>query len=101
MTIRPASGSSRPRIWLISVVLPAPLGPSSPKTSPAPTSSEMASLARMPLRNFLVTRSTSSNTGSLREVLAAAHDPVIDALQHVIRSADGAEDADAFDRGVS
>ena len=44
----PASGRRSPTTWLTSVVLPAPLWPSSPKTSPASTERSTPSLARAP-----------------------------------------------------
>ena len=46
MTIRPEVGSSTPRIMLIVVVLPAPLGPMSPTISPGETEKETPSTAR-------------------------------------------------------
>ena len=45
---RARRGSTNPQITLNSVVLPAPLGPMTPRTSPAATSSETGSSAVMP-----------------------------------------------------
>ena len=44
----PESGRARLTTLLMSVVLPAPFGPSSPKNLPAPTSSETPPSARNP-----------------------------------------------------
>src|SRR3954471_11172020 len=61
----PASGSSCPVSWLISVVLPAPFGPMIACNSPFVTSSETLSVARMPpnRRTRFSTRSNGSATG--------------------------------------
>src|SRR5665213_1921346 len=61
----PESGSNCPVNWLISVVLPAPLGPMMACNSPFATSSEMLSVATMPpkRRTRFSTRSKGSATG--------------------------------------
>src|SRR5689334_18052485 len=61
----PASGARWPVSWLISVVLPAPLGPMIACSSPCSTSSETLSVARMPpkRRTRFWTRSSGSATG--------------------------------------
>ena len=56
---RPAVGRSTPQTTFSSVVLPEPLGPISPSTSPLLASSETPSSARTP-RNCLATSSTTS-----------------------------------------
>jgi hypothetical protein len=47
MRTSPASGRSRPAIIPTVVLSPAPLGPSSPTTSPAPTLNETSDTAVM------------------------------------------------------
>src|SRR3954451_19052423 len=64
----PPSGASKPEIWLISVVLPAPFGPITACNSPGRTSSVTLSVTRSPPK-FLV-RPSISSTGS-----ATAHPP--------------------------
>src|SRR5438876_6092816 len=62
--MRPPSHASRPEIWLIRVVLPAPLGPIMAWSSPGMTSSVTSSVTRRPpnrLRSFS-RRSTGSAT---------------------------------------
>ena len=54
--MRPASGASSPEIWLISVVLPAPLGPIIACSSPGATSSETSSVTRSPPKFFAGSR---------------------------------------------
>src|SRR5579862_5029465 len=63
--IAPAVGRSWPINWLISVVLPAPLGPMMACNSPFATSSERLSVATMPPKRLvrLSTRSKTSATG--------------------------------------
>src|SRR6478736_5323962 len=60
----PEFGVNCPVSWLISVVLPAPLGPMMACSSPAETSSETLSVARMPpkRRTSFSTRSSGSAT---------------------------------------
>src|ERR1700712_5521886 len=62
----PESGSNCPVSWLISVVLPAPLGPMIACNSPLATSSERLSVAVMPpnRRTRFSTRSKGSPKGS-------------------------------------
>ncbi len=48
MEMEPASGISTPRIMLMVVVLPAPLGPTRPTISPRPTLKEIPSTATAP-----------------------------------------------------
>src|SRR6478752_5225752 len=62
----PASGSSCPVNWLISVVLPAPFGPMIACNSPFVTSSETLSVATMP-PNRRTRFSTSSNGSATGE----------------------------------
>src|SRR6202048_5280322 len=61
----PECGSNCPVNWLISVVLPAPLGPMIACSSPRATSSETWSVATMPpnRRTRFSTRSKGSATG--------------------------------------
>src|SRR5690348_15512873 len=62
-TMRPASGASRPEIWLISVVLPAPFGPITACSSPGRTSSVTSSVTRRPpkfLARFSMRRTASA-----------------------------------------
>src|SRR5689334_24594427 len=63
--IEPAFGDKCPVSWLISVVLPAPLGPMMACNSPRATSSETLSVATMPpkRRTRSLTRSSGSATG--------------------------------------
>src|ERR1700704_3455916 len=60
----PEFGSNCPVSWLISVVLPAPLGPMIACSSPCATSSERLSVATMPpnRRTRFSTRSKGSAT---------------------------------------
>src|SRR2546429_6208595 len=60
----PEFGISCPVNWLISVVLPAPLGPMMACSSPGATSSDRLSVALMPpkLRTRFSTRSKGSGT---------------------------------------
>src|ERR1700737_3646983 len=69
----PALGSSCPVNWLISVVLPAPVGPMIACNSPPATSSERLSVATIPpnRRTSLSTRSKGSATAQPPE---QAHD---------------------------
>src|SRR6185295_18202433 len=62
----PEFGINCPVNWLISVVLPAPLGPMMACSSPGATSSERLSVALMPpkLRTRFSTRSRGSGKGS-------------------------------------
>src|SRR5260370_21368851 len=60
--IVPACGSNCPVSWLISVVLPAPLGPMIACNSPLATSSETLSVAVMPPNRR--TRFSTRNKGS-------------------------------------
>src|SRR5690242_2503588 len=71
--IEPAFGDKCPVSWLISVVLPAPLGPMIACSSPCATSSETLSVATMPpkRRTRSLTRSSGSATGKPPE---RAHD---------------------------
>src|SRR3974377_2210359 len=63
MAIRPAVGSSTPRISSIVVVLPAPLGPSRPTISPGDTWNDTPSTAfRVP--KDLARRSTARTGGA-------------------------------------
>src|SRR3954466_4324328 len=57
--MRPLLGSSTPRIMLMVVVLPAPLGPSSPTISPGAIENDRPSTASVPpyaLRRFETSR---------------------------------------------
>src|SRR3954469_1812058 len=57
--MRPLLGSSTPRIMLMVVVLPAPLGPSSPTISPGAIENDRSSTASVPpyaLRRFETSR---------------------------------------------
>src|SRR6267378_8638223 len=63
--ISPRSEGKLPEIWLMSVVLPAPLGPISAWTSPLLTSSVTSSVATTPTKRF-DTR-LSSSTASPRQ----------------------------------
>src|SRR5262245_60838437 len=63
--ISPDVGLVMVAISCMSVVLPAPLGPSRP-TTPAPTSSDTSATAVMPPRNRLVTRSSLSMGSTLQ-----------------------------------
>src|SRR5690242_6584341 len=76
----PECGVRCPVNWLISVVLPAPLGPMMACNSPCATSSETLSVATMPpkRRTRFWTRSRGSATG---EPPQQAHDPAA-AEQH-------------------
>jgi hypothetical protein len=51
-TMSPSSGRNWPQTQLNSVVLPAPLGPTSPTLSPAPTSNEMVCTALIPPKDL-------------------------------------------------
>src|SRR5271165_1809846 len=62
MAMRPAVGSSTPRIMLIVVVLPAPLGPRSPTISPADTWKDTSSTA-FSVPKDLARRSTARTGG--------------------------------------
>src|SRR5271166_114468 len=62
MRICPEVGASTPKIMLIVVVLPAPLGPRSPTISPGETQKEIASTARKAPNDF-VRRSTERTGG--------------------------------------
>src|SRR5919198_3787879 len=53
MTMRPASGSSKPATMRSVVVLPHPLGPSSEKNSPSAISSDTSSTAFTPPKRLL------------------------------------------------
>ncbi len=57
----PAVGSSTPSITLMVVVLPAPLGPSSPTISPRPTVNETSSSAVTPA--YRLQRPATRNAG--------------------------------------
>src|SRR5436305_4217269 len=60
--MRPASGTIRPEIWLINVVLPAPFGPITACSSPGITLSVTSSVTRKPPKFF--ERFAMRNTGS-------------------------------------
>src|SRR4051812_6138412 len=77
-TMRPASGASKPEIWLISVVLPAPFGPITACSSPGSTSSVTPSVTRRPPKFF--DRLSMRSTGS-----ATSHPPQL--LRHADQSA--------------
>src|SRR5438046_9122902 len=73
----PEFGASCPVSWLISVVLPAPLGPMMACSSPGATSSDRLSVARMPPNRR--TRFSTRSKGSAKESATAqppeqAHD---------------------------
>src|SRR5882762_11810513 len=68
----PEFGASCPVSWLISVVLPAPLGPMMACSSPGMTSSDKLSVALMPPK--LRTRFWTRSKGSAKES-ATAHPP--------------------------
>src|SRR3981189_3358279 len=68
----PEFGISCPVSWLISVVLPAPLGPIIACSSPLATSSERLSVAAMPPNRR--TRFSTRSRGSAKE-LATAQPP--------------------------
>src|SRR5713226_10229710 len=63
-TMRPRDGRNRPEMTLSSVVLPAPLGPIRPCTSPAETWTAAPSSARTPPK----LRSSSSTESSTRGI---------------------------------
>src|ERR1700716_3197730 len=63
--ISPRSEGKVPEIWLMSVVLPAPLGPISAWTSPLSTSSDTSSVATTPTKRF--DRRLSSSTAPPRQ----------------------------------
>jgi hypothetical protein len=65
MDTEPASGRTRPAMILKVVLFPAPLGPSSPSTSPSPTSNETSSTARAAPKR-LVTPAIWSNGDDTR-----------------------------------
>src|SRR5271165_78611 len=69
MAIRPAVGSSTPRIILIVVVLPAPLGPKSPTISPADTWKEIRSTARREPKDLA--RRSTERTGDDGRLISA------------------------------
>src|SRR5437868_7590188 len=76
-SIVPASGASKPEIWLISVVLPAPFGPITACSSPGITSSVTPSVTRKPpkfLRRFSM-RSTASATEHSPQLLRDTDQP--------------------------
>src|SRR5436190_722489 len=58
--ISPRSEGKLPEIWLMSVVLPAPLGPISAWTSPLLTSSDTSSVATTPTKRFDTRLSSST-----------------------------------------
>jgi hypothetical protein len=60
MRIVPRLGRISPITWRTRVVLPAPLGPSRPNTSPESTDNVTSSLAVTPRRNCFVTWSISN-----------------------------------------
>src|SRR6185436_4070778 len=65
----PEFGISCPVNWLISVVLPAPLGPMMACSSPGATSSDRLSVALMPPK--LRTRFSTRSKGSAKELATA------------------------------
>src|SRR6185437_10651227 len=71
--IAPESGESCPVSWLISVVLPAPLGPMMACNSPLATSSDRLSVATMP-PNFLTRLSTRNRGSATTRPPQQAHD---------------------------
>src|SRR5437879_7406356 len=89
--ISPRSEGKVPEIWLMSVVLPAPLGPISAWTSPLFTSSVTSSVATTPTKRF-DTRLSSSTAPPRQQsgnaVRRAQHDrqhPQADAEIGVLR----------------
>src|SRR3954470_5550649 len=75
--MRPASGTIRPEIWLIKVVLPAPFGPITACSSPGITSSVTSSVTRSPPKFLLKfsMRSTGSATNHPPQPLGDADQP--------------------------
>src|SRR5580704_1942879 len=69
----PEFGASCPVSWLISVVLPAPLGPMMACSSPRATSSDRLSVAVMP-PNFLTRLSTRNKGSAITRPPQHAHD---------------------------
>ena len=61
----PESGATNPQIRLNSVVLPAPLGPITPTTSPPPTSSDTPSSAVIPPKRTVASRTIRPMADSL------------------------------------
>ena len=65
----PESGVSKPVAIAMAVDLPAPLGPSNPNTSPAPTSNESPSTATTAPKDFRMSRSASMDSqGNTRAI---------------------------------
>ena len=64
-SMSPSSLRSCPHTQLNSVVLPAPLGPTRPTLSPAPTSKEMSWTAWIPPKDLDTLRSESSGTSAM------------------------------------
>src|SRR5882757_8614877 len=73
-TILPESGLSRPEIWLIKVVLPAPFGPITACNSPGRTSSVTSSVTRSPPK-FLVSPSMRSTASATDHPPQPRHEP--------------------------
>src|SRR4051794_33839487 len=61
--ISPRSGRCKPISWRTRVDLPAPLGPSRPNTSPAAMSRSTPSLARAPVRAYVLCTPRTSYAG--------------------------------------
>src|SRR3954463_9652533 len=76
-SMRPASGTIRPEIWLIKVVLPAPFGPITACSSLGITSTVTSSVTRRPPKLFerFAMRSTGSATAHPPRRLGAADHP--------------------------
>src|SRR3954453_4498058 len=72
--MRPASGTIRPEIWLIKVVLPAPFGPITACSSPGITSRVTSSVTRKPPKFFerFAMRKTGSATDDSPQPLGDA-----------------------------
>src|SRR6185295_8725383 len=92
-TIEPASGLSRPEIWLISVVLPAPFGPITACSSPGMMSRLRSSVTTSPpkLLCSLARRSNGSATSQPPRQFAADADETAAREQHD-QYQDGTED---------
>src|SRR4051812_37038579 len=82
----PVSARVSPARMLISVVLPAPLGPSNPKNSPCATSRSMPSSAWTGPNAFLTPRAetagvTVAEKRPMREPGGSREDQIIDAVE--------------------
>src|SRR6185436_8740958 len=74
-TILPSSGVSCPQIWLISVVLPAPLGPMMACNSPGITSRVTSSVTTRPPKAFFNASRRSTGSATARPLAEARGQP--------------------------